>query len=182
MINKSRRLSKALLKESWKRLPFIMLVLAVLILGQGVKSYFKIRDNSNSTNQLIHQVAELSKQNQELLQQIKDSQAQNIKLSEEGKAYTKCIGLAFLEYINTHNPVVLQDNDLNACVLIQVAMATSSSAQPVPNPPNSKLQDQNTTQKISSQQNSSPGVAESMKNTTKGILNALTNRLRRMGL
>lgn len=121
--NKLKKLARAFLHESQKRLPYVFLVMLILLLIQGWHSGARIVDGLNETKNNTAKLTELGTQ-------IADLSKENLKLNKENKAFSKCIGLAFAEYTQTGNPVKFKDNDLEACVVEQVnqPVVTAQSA------------------------------------------------------
>ena len=124
MINKVQRIATELVKESAKRVPYILLILLVLLLVQSYHNTQLARDNSSATKSLLKKVASLGEDNKRLSEENQTLSQQGIRLAQQNAGHIDCIKKLFVDYVNSG---VLSRADADNCTVD--AVATSETSQ-----------------------------------------------------
>ncbi len=135
MRSKVKRLSKAFWQESKKRLPFVLVLLALLfIISQGQKSYARLNENievakinSGETKILSEKIAQISNDNKKLSQDNKALAELNKQLAEQSNKYLACVANLIAKYTRDYQPIVIKDLEKCITTTIKISPETTSS-------------------------------------------------------
>lgn len=126
MINKLTRLSQAFRNESIKRIPYIIIILALLLLWQNYNNGRKANTTLGQIAKLSEKVQQLGEDNKALSQQNRDLSKQNKDLSQKQVDYTKCGFELFAKFTRDGQPIAIQD--LARCVFSSPSTSSSPAS------------------------------------------------------
>lgn len=117
--------TKALLTESAKRLPWILLLLGIIIVGQNIQTS-KLQNQNQTT--LLKKIASQSADIKRLSEQNHALSQQAIDLSNRSAQQVDCVKQLFVDYINTHQPIT----KANSATCTVTGHATPVATEPEP--------------------------------------------------